>query len=219
MTRQLLRKLSCFYKVNDLNHLLILTLTRVCTFVYALYRKYKWYCFNFERLKKDSEELDIYAKKLEKRGQLTSLPKNKKRKRICIETIKEINLNKKIIVDKIKIACIMFLRYMAGEYIMNIFILDHNPKIAAQSQCDKHVVKMIVESAQMLSTAHRMLDGVETKRPSVSGKTMINTKTRKSRNGIGVVQSLVHHKHPCTVWTMESVYNYNCNTMITFVLY
>ena len=45
---------------------------------------------------------------------------------------------------------------MSGEYIMNIFILDHNPKIVAQSQCDKHVVKMIVESAQMLSTAHRM---------------------------------------------------------------
>ena len=43
---------------------------------------------------------------------------------------------------------------------MNIFVLDMNPKTAAQLQCDKHVVKMIVESAQMLSTAHRMLDGL-----------------------------------------------------------
>ena len=38
---------------------------------------------------------------------------------------------------------------------MNIFILDRNPHEAARLQCDKHVVKMIVESAQMLSTAHR----------------------------------------------------------------
>ena len=42
---------------------------------------------------------------------------------------------------------------------MNIFILDKNPIKAAQLQCDKHVVKMIVESGQMLSTVHRMVDG------------------------------------------------------------
>jgi len=28
---------------------------------------------------------------------------------------------------------------------MNIFILDEDPKVAARMQCDKHVVKMIVE--------------------------------------------------------------------------
>jgi len=49
---------------------------------------------------------------------------------------------------------------------MNIFILDKDPVLAAQLQCDKHVVKMIVESAQMLSTAHRMLDGKIVMRPS-----------------------------------------------------
>ena len=38
---------------------------------------------------------------------------------------------------------------------MNIFFLDKDPKIAAQLQCDKHVVKMILETAQMLSTAAR----------------------------------------------------------------
>jgi hypothetical protein len=42
---------------------------------------------------------------------------------------------------------------------MNIFILHEDPVVAAQMQCDKHVPKMVVESAQMLSTAHRMLDG------------------------------------------------------------
>jgi len=53
---------------------------------------------------------------------------------------------------------------------MNIFILDEDPVIAAQMQCDKHIPKMVVESGQMLSTAHRVLDGLLTKRPSKSGK-------------------------------------------------
>ena len=35
---------------------------------------------------------------------------------------------------------------------MNIFHLHTNPKIAARMQCDKHVVKMVLETAQMLST-------------------------------------------------------------------
>ena len=56
---------------------------------------------------------------------------------------------------------------------MNIFVLDEDPTIAAQMQCDKHVVKMIVESAQMLSTAHRMLDGKMIMKPSKSGKRMV----------------------------------------------
>ena len=42
---------------------------------------------------------------------------------------------------------------------MNIFYVDKDPMIAAQMMCDKHVVKMILESAQLLSTAHRVLDG------------------------------------------------------------
>ena len=44
---------------------------------------------------------------------------------------------------------------------MNIFYLDKDPVIAAQMSCDKHCIKMILESAQMLSTAHRVLDGDE----------------------------------------------------------
>ena len=44
---------------------------------------------------------------------------------------------------------------------MNIFYLDKDPIKAAQMSCDKHCVKMIVESAQMLSTANRMIDGKE----------------------------------------------------------
>jgi len=44
---------------------------------------------------------------------------------------------------------------------MNIFYLDHNPKTCAEQHCDKHVVKMIIEYAQLMSTAHRILDGKE----------------------------------------------------------
>ena len=42
---------------------------------------------------------------------------------------------------------------------MNIFYVDSCPAEAAISLVDKHVVKMILESAQLLSTAHRILDG------------------------------------------------------------
>ena len=42
---------------------------------------------------------------------------------------------------------------------MNIFYLHEDPQVSAKMHCDKHVVKMILESAQMLSTAHRVLDG------------------------------------------------------------
>ena len=44
---------------------------------------------------------------------------------------------------------------------MNIFYLHKDPVIAAQMSCDKHVVKMILESAQLLSTCHRVQDGTE----------------------------------------------------------
>ena len=43
---------------------------------------------------------------------------------------------------------------------MNIFYLDSNPTVCAQYHNDRHTVKMIVEYAQLLSTAHRVIDGV-----------------------------------------------------------
>jgi hypothetical protein len=44
---------------------------------------------------------------------------------------------------------------------MNIFYLDRHPKTCAEMHLDKHVVKMIIEYAQLMSTAHRVLDGEE----------------------------------------------------------
>ena len=39
---------------------------------------------------------------------------------------------------------------------MNIFVTDRDPFIAAQNLCDAHVVKMILESCQLLSTQDRL---------------------------------------------------------------
>ena len=90
---------------------------------------------------------------------------------------------------------------------MNIFILNKDPVLAAQEQCDKHVVKMIVESGQMLSTAHRMLDGSQTRRRSKSGKTMSKYWVL-SDDREDTLYKAVHMGHPCTVWTMKSAENY-----------
>ena len=90
---------------------------------------------------------------------------------------------------------------------MNIFILDEDPFEAARLMCDKHIVKMIVESAQMLSTAHRMLDGTCTRRPSKSGKMQIKYYELKDDRE-DVLYKAVHFNHPCTIWARESKENY-----------
>tara|TARA_B100000575_G_scaffold164963_1_gene131838 strand:+ start:394 stop:966 length:573 start_codon:yes stop_codon:yes gene_type:complete len=90
---------------------------------------------------------------------------------------------------------------------MNLFILNVDPIVAAQEQCDKHVVKMIVESAQMLSTVHRMLDGTETRKRSVSGKTM--TKYYElSDDREDILYKACHFNHPSTIWSRENCCNY-----------
>lgn len=90
---------------------------------------------------------------------------------------------------------------------MNVFILDNCPIVAAQSQCDKHIPKMVVESAQMLSTTHRMLDGVQCIRPSKSGKTNVKYwEIQDDRESL--LYKAVHMNHPCTVWTRETSENY-----------
>ena len=67
---------------------------------------------------------------------------------------------------------------------MNIFYLDKCPTRAAQQQCDKHVVKMILESAQMLSTAHHEFGSER------------------------AVYKSTHKNHPSTVWARECTSNY-----------
>lgn len=68
---------------------------------------------------------------------------------------------------------------------MNIFYLDRDPSEAARLQCDRHVVKMILETAQLLSTAHHELDGES---PAYKP---------------------THKNHPSAVWVRSSSLAYN----------
>ena len=70
---------------------------------------------------------------------------------------------------------------------MNIFVLSLDPREAAEYHCDKHVVKMILETAQLLYCAHWMLDP-DGLLPNAYKKT--------------------HPNHPCSIWIRESVENY-----------
>lgn len=90
---------------------------------------------------------------------------------------------------------------------MNIFALDTNPVVAAQQQCNKHTVKMVLESAQMLSTAHRILDGKLQKKPSKSGKTLVSHWVLPDERD-DILYKAVHVNHPCTIWTYETSGNY-----------
>lgn len=91
---------------------------------------------------------------------------------------------------------------------MNIFVLYQNPGLAAMVQCDKHVVKMILESAQMLCTAHRVLDGTEVLKPSKSGKRMVKHWELPDERD-GVLYKATHVNHPCSIWVRESAENYH----------
>jgi hypothetical protein len=90
---------------------------------------------------------------------------------------------------------------------MNIFAVDDNPKISAQSLVDKHVVKMILETAQLLSTAHRILDGEEYIGQSKSGRKAKRWRLPDDRENI--LYSATHINHPSAVWCRLTNNNYN----------
>lgn len=90
---------------------------------------------------------------------------------------------------------------------MNIFVVNTDPEQAAKDLCDKHVVKMIVESAQMLSTAHRVLDGTQVEELSEKGRKMKRW-IMEDENMNEVLYQAVHVNHPCTIWARETVENY-----------
>lgn len=72
---------------------------------------------------------------------------------------------------------------------MNIFFLHLCPKICAQMHCDKHVVKMILETCQMLCSAWHIIDPEH----------KIYTPPYK----------LAHKNHPCSIWVRSSSANYS----------
>ena len=90
---------------------------------------------------------------------------------------------------------------------MNVFYLDRDPKISAQMHCDKHVVKMIIEYAQLMSTAHRVLDG-----EPYYGKTANGRRIQRWLHPDPVMETTLykasHVKHPSGIWTRKSKQNY-----------
>ena len=68
---------------------------------------------------------------------------------------------------------------------MNIFYLDKDPIIATKYMYNKHIVKMILESAQMLCTAHHHFG-----------------------NGDNVPYRKAHYNHPSTKWVRENTKHY-----------
>lgn len=90
---------------------------------------------------------------------------------------------------------------------MNIFYLDHDPVKCAEMHNDKHCIKMILEYCQLLSTAHRILDGVETQAKSKTGR---NVKRWVLNNEMeNIYYSATHISHPSAVWCRQSAANYD----------
>ena len=69
---------------------------------------------------------------------------------------------------------------------MNIFILDTNPSKCAEYHNDKHVVKMILETAQLLCGVHWTTEST-----------------------YEIPYKLSHKNHPCSIWARECLENYN----------
>lgn len=90
---------------------------------------------------------------------------------------------------------------------MNIFYLDHNRVKCAQMHNDKHCVKMILEYAQLLSTAHRVLDGHECTILSPSGRKKKVWQLSDGRDS--VLYTATHINHPSAIWVRKSDINYD----------
>ena len=90
---------------------------------------------------------------------------------------------------------------------MNIFYLHSDPQLCAEMHCDKHVCKMIVEYAQLLSTAHRVLDG-EMYIDDSSGRKIKRWK-HPDYNFEANLYKASFVNHPSAVWVRESPWNYN----------
>ena len=90
---------------------------------------------------------------------------------------------------------------------MNIFVLDNKPDIAAQMHCDKHVVKMILETAQLLSTAHRVLDGTPVEYINESTGRKVKTMELHDERDLYLYKA-THMNHPCAIWCREARANY-----------
>ena len=90
---------------------------------------------------------------------------------------------------------------------MNIFYVDKNPETAAKMMCDKHIIKMILESAQMLCTVKRVLDGTPYDDKTKNGR-KIKRWRLENPNEEAIIYKAGWLRHPSTQWVMKSAYNY-----------
>jgi hypothetical protein len=89
---------------------------------------------------------------------------------------------------------------------MNIFYLDSDPQTCAEMHVSKHVTKMIIEYAQLMSTAHRVIDGTEYTDLTANGRRIKRWRLDDERE-----QSLMkasHINHPSAIWCRENKENY-----------
>lgn len=89
---------------------------------------------------------------------------------------------------------------------MNIFELHTNPSECAEMHCDKHIVKMPIEYAQLLSTAHRVLDGTEYIGETKTGRRAKRWRLDDERED--VLYKASHIKHPDGLWVRQTSGNY-----------
>ena len=93
---------------------------------------------------------------------------------------------------------------------MNLFFLSDDPQMCAEWAVDSHCVKMILEAAQLLSTAHRILDGT----PVIEERTLASGKKRNHTNYVlpdtrnNMLYAATHINHPCAIWVRENQNNY-----------
>jgi hypothetical protein len=90
---------------------------------------------------------------------------------------------------------------------MNIFYLSPDPKVCAEMHLDKHVTKMIIEYGQLMSTAHRVLDGQEYIDKTANGRSI--KRWRLNGELENSLMKASHINHPSGVWTRTSHENYN----------
>lgn len=107
------------------------------------------------------------------------------------------------------------------SFRMNIFVLHWNPRKAARWHADKHVVKMLLESVQMLYTTHwvicypsllkcrspQALSKVQKKLP-VPPLFRVEKAPFQLKDPTQRGFRPVHVHHPCTRWVRESIHNY-----------
>ena len=90
---------------------------------------------------------------------------------------------------------------------MNIFYLSAYEDMCAQMHCDSHCSKMIIEYAQLMSTAHRVLDGEE-----YYGRTKNNRRIKRWLHPDAELEDTLykasHINHPSAIWVRQSRANY-----------